>query len=196
MSTPAPAATPEAPAAASAASVAKAPTYNEIITSSPAPKPPATTPIDVPIPSSAGSAAQKSDTPVGPSRPNKTKRERAEENWKVLDNIITESEQFEKGSDARSKVLEKLHEVLRDISKKPRTGSIKKDYNSASEEWDDFLAPTCPMCLQFLDGGCCCEEHTLKHVDSFLVEDGDDEMDAAASGAGPSTAGASMAAAH
>jgi hypothetical protein len=54
----------------------------------------------------------------------KTKRERADENWKVLDIIITESEQFEKGTDERLVALEKLHQALRQISKRPRTEKI------------------------------------------------------------------------
>mmetsp|Transcript_3022 Transcript_3022/g.6913 ORF Transcript_3022/g.6913 Transcript_3022/m.6913 type:complete len:199 (-) Transcript_3022:84-680(-) len=198
MSAPSPATAPEAPAA-TATAADKVPTYNEIITSNPAPKPTAATaPIDVPKQSSAGAptAATKVGTAPGPSNPNKTKRERAEENWKVLDNIITESEQFEKGSEARSKVLEKLHLVLREISKKPRTGSFRKDYTTATEEWDDFLAPTCPICSQFLDGECSCEDLT-HHADSFLADADEEEMDTAASAAGPSTAGAaSVAAAH
>jgi hypothetical protein len=127
--------------------------------------------------------ATKTSRPCSPMnsdapRP-KTKRERAEENWKVLvspvldralhnrraemllrthnftaqlaqtfatikhgflakmhrlracsllvhvqDIIITESEQFEKGSVERAKSLEKLHQVLRQISKRPRTDKI------------------------------------------------------------------------
>lgn len=116
----------------------------------------------------------QSETPSDTPPPiNKTKRQRAEENWKVLDNIITESEQFEKGSVERSKVLEKLHQVLRNISKKPRL-SNRTDFTSATEEWDDFLAPTCETCNQFVDGGCQCEE-LAEHANSFLAPGGVDE---------------------
>jgi len=107
--------------------------------------------------------------------PPKSKRERAEENWKILDGIIKESGQYEKGSEQRAKCLERLHEVLRRISKRPRTDGMsspgkKKIYSSAQEEFIDFLAPSCSICGQAYDGGCKCDE-LAANAESFLAPD-------------------------
>ena len=141
-----------------AAPTAKAPTYLELITATPPKK------VETPAPVTAPE----------PPRVPKTKRERAEENWKVLDNIISESEQFERGSEERSKCLEKLHHALRQISKRPRSDNLlspkpaRRDFNSATEEWDDFLAPSCEICGLFTDGSCKCDE-LEEHANSFLA---------------------------
>mmetsp|Transcript_64559 Transcript_64559/g.158914 ORF Transcript_64559/g.158914 Transcript_64559/m.158914 type:complete len:167 (-) Transcript_64559:853-1353(-) len=145
----------EAPKPDAPATPAKAPTYLELITATPAKKAPSPTPAP--------------PAPEPPKAP-KTKRERADENWKVLDTIISESEQFERGSEERSKCLEKLHQVLRQISKRPRTdsGGLRHDFGSATEEWDDFLAPSCEICGNFTDGTCKCDE-LEEHANSFLA---------------------------
>mmetsp|Transcript_12384 Transcript_12384/g.29685 ORF Transcript_12384/g.29685 Transcript_12384/m.29685 type:complete len:168 (-) Transcript_12384:982-1485(-) len=121
----------------------------------------------------------KNTTPE-PIKPAKTKRERADDNWKILDEIIKESEQYEKGSDQRNKCLERLRESLRTMAKRPPaqfaspTKKLRKEYNSAREEWDDFLAPSCHTCGQE-DESCGCDE-LAAHADAFLAP-GEDFMD-------------------
>lgn len=114
-------------------------------------------------------------------KPQKSKRERADDNWKLLDDIIKESEQFEKGSDQRAKCLERLHEQLRTLSKRPRTQyvvpdkKLRKEYSSAAEEWDDFLAPSCPICAQD-DENCGCDE-LAANAESFLAPPNDESVE-------------------
>jgi len=112
-----------------------------------------------------------------PPKPPKSKRERAAENWAILDGIIKESEQYEKGSEQRAKCLERLHEVLRRISKRPRTEDIGKSqqFESAREEWDDFLAPTCSMCGLGTDSGDCKCDELVSNAEAFLAPGGSGE---------------------
>jgi len=127
---------------------------------------------------------------VVPSKPPppKTKRQRAEDNWKVLDAIITESEKFPKGSAERAKVLEQLHVQLRVLSKRPRTDCIVKDgkkvlrceYASAQDEWVDFLAPDCTMCGVSVEAGCKCDE-LAQQADCFMVDECVDSGDTSSS---------------
>eukprot|EP00287_Rhodomonas_sp_CCMP768_P011903 CAMPEP_0196716912 /NCGR_PEP_ID=MMETSP1091-20130531/337_1 /TAXON_ID=302021 /ORGANISM="Rhodomonas sp., Strain CCMP768" /LENGTH=159 /DNA_ID=CAMNT_0042057103 /DNA_START=241 /DNA_END=720 /DNA_ORIENTATION=+ len=132
------------------------------------------------------SGCPSKSTPEAPKQ--KTKRERADDNWKLLDDIIKESEQYEKGSDQRAKCLERLHEMLRTISKRPPQiasphKKLRKEYSSAREEWDDFLAPSCSICDQD-EATCHCDE-LAANADSFLA-DGDvvdkDEMESTEAG--------------
>ena len=104
-----------------------------------------------------------------PPKPPKSKRERAEENWKILDGIIKESEQFEKGSEQRAKCLERLHEVLRRVSKRPRADEKGKQFESAQDEWEDFLAPTCTMCGLGVDNDACKCDELVSNAESFLA---------------------------
>uniref|UniRef100_A0A7S0M171 Uncharacterized protein n=1 Tax=Cryptomonas curvata TaxID=233186 RepID=A0A7S0M171_9CRYP len=109
--------------------------------------------------------------PIAP----KTKRERADENWRALEQIICESEQYEKGSDDRAKCLERLHEKLRQLAKRPRLDCLgggpapRSGFSSAQEEWVDFLAPSCSLCGQPEDGTCKCEE-LAANAESFLAD--------------------------
>lgn len=117
-----------------------------------------------------------------PARP-KTKRERADENWKILDGIIKESEQFPKGSEQRAKCLERLHEVLRRISKRPKGMPAKPQmFDSAADEWEDFLAPTCSMCGLATDNNACKCDELAKNAEAFLAPE-----DAASSSASSDT---------
>lgn len=93
----------------------------------------------------------------------------------IQESIICESEQFEKGSDARAKCLERLHEKLRQLAKRPKCDTVRTPprpripFNSAAEEWLDFLAPSCALCGQPEDGTCKCEELADK-AESFLAD--------------------------
>eukprot|EP00292_Cryptomonas_paramecium_P022068 CAMPEP_0113679602 /NCGR_PEP_ID=MMETSP0038_2-20120614/10753_1 /TAXON_ID=2898 /ORGANISM="Cryptomonas paramecium" /LENGTH=168 /DNA_ID=CAMNT_0000597687 /DNA_START=33 /DNA_END=539 /DNA_ORIENTATION=+ /assembly_acc=CAM_ASM_000170 len=107
--------------------------------------------------------------------PPKSKRERADENWKILESIISDAERFEKGSQDRSKCLERLHEKIRHLAKRPRLGCLnggvttRPVYASAQDEFVDFLAPTCSLCGQAEDGSCKCEE-LAANAESFLAD--------------------------
>lgn len=114
----------------------------------------------------------KAKAPEPPKVP-KSKRERADENWKILDGIIKESEQYEKGSEQRAKCLERLHQVLRRISKRPRNEMGKHHFDSAQEEWDDFLAPTCTLCGLGTDCDACKCDQLVANAEAFLAPEGD-----------------------
>ena len=86
------------------------------------------------------------------------------------DGIIKESEQFPKGSEQRAKCLERLHEVLRRISKRPKGMPAKPQmFDSAADEWEDFLAPTCSMCGLATDNNACKCDELAKNAEAFLA---------------------------
>jgi hypothetical protein len=93
----------------------------------------------------------------------------------VQEQIICESEQYEKGSEDRAKCLERLHEKLRQLAKRPRIDCLggvsgpRSGFSSAQEEWVDFLAPSCALCGQPEDGSCKCEE-LAANAESFLAD--------------------------
>ncbi|KAJ1493070.1 hypothetical protein T484DRAFT_1880029 [Baffinella frigidus] len=122
---------------------------------------------------------QSSSSAAAKPLPPKSKRERADDNWKILDGLIIESEKHPKGSAERAKVLERLHVQLRALSKRPRTDFLIKDgkkvlrceYTSAQDEWVDFLAPDCSMCGVSVQAGCSCDQ-LAQEADCFMT-DGD-----------------------
>lgn len=68
-------------------------------------------------------------------------------------------------------------QVLRRISKRPRTEDKGKSqqFESAREEWDDFLAPTCPMCCLGTDCGDCKCDELVSNAEAFLAPGGSGE---------------------
>ena len=93
----------------------------------------------------------------------------------LQEQIICESEQFEKGSPERAKCLERLHEKLRHLAKRPKIDCLRGGtpprnvFSSAQDEWVDFLAPSCSLCGQPEDGSCKCEE-LAANAESFLAD--------------------------
>ena len=93
----------------------------------------------------------------------------------MQESIICESEQYEKGSPDRAKCLERLHEKLRQLAKRPKIDCLRggqaprNSYSSAQDEWVDFLAPSCSLCGQAEDGSCKCEE-LAANAESFLAD--------------------------
>jgi hypothetical protein len=62
-------------------------------------------------------------------------------------------------------------QVLRRISKRPRAEDKTKahQFESAREEWDDFLAPTCSMCGLGTDSGDCKCDELVSNAEAFLA---------------------------
>jgi len=61
-------------------------------------------------------------------------------------------------------------QVLQSISKKPRADDRTcKQYESAHDEWEDFLAPTCTMCGLGIDNGACKCDELVSNAEAFLA---------------------------
>jgi hypothetical protein len=66
-------------------------------------------------------------------------------------------------------------QVLRRISKRPRNEVLAKQqhYETAQDEWDDFLAPTCALCGLGTDNDACKCDQLVANAEAFLAPEGD-----------------------
>ena len=72
-------------------------------------------------------------------------------------------------------------QVLRRISKRPKSEEKGKTFESAQDEWDDFLAPTCTMCGLAIDSGSCKCDELVSNAEAFLAPEADNLCSSASS---------------